>query len=227
MAYLLDRDGVFEVRKSLQGQDSGNGVFAVEDVKAGTILPYYAVAFKESRAPGDMDRAYVISGDYNNPRGNPRTSGAYSVDGNPFVEPVASLEEYKKLGCQINEASRGSTVNALFTINPFLTKQSFKESLVNQEPIAATLVVVIEDVPAGTELLTMYGDLYSDRGYKVCRLKRKEHDRLVDVAYSFTDKLYDKSRPGGTEPDGLESGSMNHEPGPPNPPRPPDPSNPL
>lgn len=191
---MLDRDGVFEVRTSNQGEHAGNGVFCVEDVKTGTILPYYAVSFKESRASKDMERTYVIGGDYNNSKGNPQTSMTYSVDGNPFIEPILSLSEYKKLGCQINEASKGSKVNSIFTLNPFLHKGSFKESFTKQEPIVAALIVVIEDLSAGTELLTMYGSDYSDREYDVCKMKRKEHDRLVEIAYSFTDALFEKKQ---------------------------------
>jgi len=197
MAYILDKDGVFEVRKSGQGTDSdnvdsGNGVFCSEDVKAGTCLPYYGVAFKESKATDEMERTFVIGADYNNSKGDPRTSKTYSIDGNPHTPPVSSLEEYKKLGCQVNEASKGSKVNCLFIVNPFLEKGTFKESFVKQEPIVATLIVVTEDLVAGTELLTTYGSDYGKRDYSVCKMKRKEHDRMVDYAYSFVDSLCDQ-----------------------------------
>lgn len=197
MAYILDKDGVFEVRKSDQGSDcddvdSGNGVFCNEDVKAGICLPYYGVSFKESKATDDMDRTFVIGADYNNSKGNPRTSKTYSIDGNPHIPPVSSLQEYKKLGCQVNEASKGSKVNCLFIVNPFLNKGSFKESFVKQEPIVATLIVLTEDLVAGTELLTAYGSDYGKRDYSVCKMKRKEHDRMVDYAYSFVDSLCDQ-----------------------------------
>ena len=189
MAYILDRDGVFEIRESLQGPGSGNGVFCIEDVKAGTSLPYYGAVFKESEAPEDMDRTFIIAADYNSSKGTPRTSKTYSIDGNPNKEPMSSMPEYKKLGCQVNEASVGNKVNCLFTVNPFLTKDSFKEAFVNQEPVLATIITIIEDVPSGTELLTMYGTSYGKRPYKVCKMKRKEYDSLVDLAYSFTDSL--------------------------------------
>lgn len=189
MSYIIDRDGLFEVRASGQGENSGNGVFCVDDVKAGTMLPYTGVAFKESKSPDDMDRTYVIGGEYNNSRGNPCTSKTYTVDGNPFLEPVFSLEEYKKIGCQINEASKGSKVNSMFCVNPLLTKESFKESFVSKNPINATLVVITEDLKAGTELLTSYGSGYGKRNYKPSKLKRKEHDAMVDRAYNFVDLL--------------------------------------
>lgn len=194
MAYLLDKDGVFEVRPSLQGESAGNGVFCIGDVKEGTILPYYAQSFKESRAPVDMDRAYVISSDFNNSRGKPRTSEVYSMDGNPFVEPVKSLEEYKKLGCQINEASEGFSVNCMFVLNPLLERGSFKESLVKNEAIVATFVVVTEDLPPGTELLTSYGREYGKRGYKVSKMKRKHQEIMVDKAYDIVDTWVDQSK---------------------------------
>lgn len=194
MAYILDRDGVFEVRKSLQSDDAGNGVFCVEDVSAGTILPYYGVAFKEKGSPEDMDRTYVIGGDWNNSKGNPRTSRVYSVDGNPLREPVSSLEEYKKLGCQINEATKPSKPSCMFIVNPLLTKDSFKDSFVKQDPVIATLVVITGDLVAGTELLTSYGSDYGKRDYKPCKLKRKEHDAMVDKAYDIVDSLEDVSR---------------------------------
>lgn len=194
MAYLLDKDGVFEVRKSLQGEDSGNGVFCIDSVKAGTILPYTAVAFKESNAPDDMDRCYVIAADFNNSKGNARTSHTYSVDGNPLVEPIKSLEEYKKLGCQINEGTKPSRPNCLFAINPFIKKDDYKKSLENQEPIVATMVVVLHDLEPGTELLTHYGGEYSDRDYKPCKLKRSEHDMMVDKAYDYVDLLLEPTQ---------------------------------
>lgn len=196
MAYLLDKDGVFEVRSSIQGESTGtagNGVFCVEGVNAGTILPYYAQAFKESRAPKDMDRTYVIAADFNNSRGNPRTSDVYSMDGNPLVEPVKALEEYKKLGCQINEASEGFSVNCMFVLNPLLEKGSFKESLVKNEPVIATLVAVTEDLPAGTELLTSYGRDYGKRSYKVSKMKRKHQEIMIDKAYDFVDTWIEQS----------------------------------
>lgn len=189
MAYILDRNGIFEVRKSLQGEDAGNGVFCVEDVAAGTILPYFGVCFKEKGSPGDMDRTYVIGGDWNNSKGNPRTSSIYSVDGNPFKGPVGLLDEYKKLGCQINEASKSFKPCCMFVVNPLLKKDSFKQSFASQEPIIATLVVITEDLPAGTELLTSYGSEYGKRPYSVCKLKRKEHDAMVDKAYDIVDSL--------------------------------------
>lgn len=128
MPYLLDKDGVFEVRTSMQGEDSGNGVFCVGDVIEGTSLPYYATSFRESRTPDDMAWTYVIAGDFNNSKENPRTSKTYSMDGHPLVAPVKSLPEHKKLGCQINEASKPSKLNCIFAINLFLTKFLFKES---------------------------------------------------------------------------------------------------
>ena len=187
MPYLLDKDGVFEIRSSIQGDSAGNGVFCIEGVKEGTILPYYAQAFKESRAPEDMDRTYVIAADFNNSRGKPRTSEVYSVDGNPLVEPVKALEEFKKLGCQINEASEGFSVNCMFVINPLLEKGSFKESLVNKAPIVATYVVVTEDLAPGTELLTSYGRDYGKRSYKVSKMKRKHQEIMIDKAYDMVD----------------------------------------
>lgn len=200
MPYLLDREGVFEIKPSVQGNSAGNGVFCVEDVKAGTILPYYAQAFKESRAPKDMVRTYVIAADYNNSRGTPRTSEVYSMDGNPLVEPVKALEEYKKLGCQINEASEGFCVNSMFVINPLLEKGSFKESLVKNEPVVATYVVVTEDLPTGTELLTSYGRDYGKRGYKVSKMKRKHQEIMVDKAYDLVDMWVEQSQHPEEEP---------------------------
>lgn len=200
MAYLLDKNGVFEVKPSIQGESAGNGVFCVEGVKAGMILPYYAQAFKECRAPKDMVRTYVIAADFNNSRGKPRTSEVYSVDGNPLVEPVLSLEEYKKLGCQINEASEGFCVNSMFVLNPLLEKGSFKESLVKNEPIVATYVVVTEDLPPGTELLTSYGRDYGKRGYKVAKMKRKHQETMVDKAYDLVDMWVEQSQCPDEEP---------------------------
>lgn len=194
MVYLLDRDGLFEVKASGQGPDAGNGVFCVEDVKAGTIIEYTGAVFKESRALDDMDRVYTVACDYYNSKGKPRTSEIYSIDGNPYKEPVASLEEYKKIGCQINEASRGGIPNCMFTVNPFLNKNSFKEAFTNQAVVTATLIVIVDDLSAGTELLTMYGDYYGDRGYKPCKMKRKYQDIMIDKAYSFTDSLWEQSQ---------------------------------
>ncbi|CAM9889968.1 unnamed protein product, partial [Ectocarpus sp. 6 AP-2014] len=187
MAFILDRDDLFEVRASGQGQGSGNGVFCIKDVKAGTILEYSGMVFKESNAPKDMERTFVVACDYYNSKGKARTSNIYSIDGHPHKEPVVSLEQYKKVGCQINEASRGNNPNCMFTINPLLTKSSFKDAFTNQTIVTATCIVIVEDLPAGTELLTMYGDDYSDRKYKPCKMKRKYHDKMVDKAYSFTD----------------------------------------
>ena len=194
MAYLLDRDDLFEVRASGQGPDSGNGVFCKEDVKAGTIIEYTGIVFKESKAPKDMDRVFTIACDYYNPKGKARTSETYSIDGHPHKEPVVSLEERKKIGCQINEASKGSDPNCMFTINPFLKKNSFKDAFVSKEPITATWIVIVEDLPSGTELLTMYGDDYGDREYKPCKMKRKCHDLMVDKAYGFSDTLLEQSQ---------------------------------
>lgn len=200
MVYLLDRDDLFEVRASGQGSDSGNGVFCKEDVKAGTILEYTGVVFKESKAPKDMDRCYIIASDYYNSNGKARTSETYSIDGNPHKEPVLSIEGRKKIGCQINEAPRGSDPNCMFTINPFLTKNSFKDAFVSKEPMTATWIVIVEDLPSGTELLTMYGDEYGDREYKPCKMKRKYHDLMVDKAYEFTDTLFEQSQLSEEEP---------------------------
>lgn len=194
MVFLLDRDGLFVVKASDQGPDSGNGVFCVEDVKAGTILEYTGVVFKELKAPKDMDRVYTVACDYYNSKGKARTSEIYSIDGNPHNEPIASLKEHKKIGCQINEASRGGNPNCMFTTNPFLTKTSFKDAFTNQTVVTATLIVIVEDLSAGTELLTMYGDDYGDREYKPCKMKRKHQDIMIDKAYSFTDDLLEQSR---------------------------------
>lgn len=189
MPYILDKDGLFETRPSQQGEDSGNGVFCVDSVKAGTMLPYTAIAFKEKGSPEDLDRTYVIAADFYNTRGSSRTSKTYSLDGNPFVEPVKSMEEYHKLACQINEASRGSKVNCVFCMNPFLDKDSFKTSSENQEPLIGTYVVITEYMEAGTELLTSYGEDYGKRPYKVCKMKKREYDTMIDRAYEFVDVI--------------------------------------
>lgn len=187
MVFILDRDGLFEVKASDQGPDSGNGVFCIDDVKAGTILEYTGVVFKESKAPKDMDRVYTVACEYYNSKGKARTSEIYSIDGNPHKEPIASLEEHKKIGCQINEASRGVNPNCMFTTNPLLTKTSFKDAFANQAVVTATLIVIVEDLSAGTELLTMYGDDYGEREYKPCKMKRKHHELMVDKAYDLVD----------------------------------------
>lgn len=200
MAYLLDRDDMFEVRASGQGPDSGKGVFCKEDVKAGTIIEYTGIVFKESKAPKDMERTFIIAADYYTSKGKARTSATYSIDGHPHKEPVVSQEERKKIGCQINEASRGGSPNCMFTINPFLTRESFVDAFNNRTIVTATWVVIVEDLPSGTELLTLYGSGYGDRKYKHCKLKRKCHDLMVDKAYGFTDILFEQGQCPEEEP---------------------------
>lgn len=176
----------------MQGEESGNGVYAIDDVKAGTILPYSAVAFKESNAPEDMDRTYVIGANFYNAKGKACTFKIYSVDGKPFLEPVEPLEEFAKLGCHINEASVGKKINCILCINPSLTIGTFRESFEKQKPFTATYIVITKDLQAGTELLTSYGREYENRGYRVCKMNRKTYEALVDRAYDFIDELAQK-----------------------------------
>ncbi len=191
--HVLDRDGVFEVKESgIPG--AGSGVFCAEDVGAGTIIPYHGVAVKESKAPRDLDRTFCIGADFNNSRGYPQTSKIYAMNGNPLVEPIRSLDEHKKLGCRINEASRPLEPNCLLAVNPFLTKSSFKSSFEGQEPIVAALVVIPEDLAAGTELLTSYGPDFGERDYKPCKMRGSRYEAMVDRVYDLVDLLAQEQR---------------------------------
>lgn len=139
-----------------------------------------------------MDRTYVAGADFYNAKGKACTSKIYSVDGTPFVEPVETLEEFMKLGCQINEASEGGNINCVLCINPFLTTNTFKQSFEKQKPFTATYAVITEDLQAGTEVLTSYGHDYENRGYTVCNMKRKTYEAMVDRAYYFVDEIAEK-----------------------------------
>ena len=196
MVYELDRDGVFECRKSNE-DDAGIGVFCVEKIKAGTILPYYAVAIKDGDE-GDDDggvydcakhRTYVIAADYSTSRGNQRSLRGYSMDGDPTLAEIRNLDEYKKLACRINEATDRSPPNCLLVSNPRISRDDIKRSYFKRKPVPVTLVVTIKDLEKGTELLTCYGDEYGAREYTPCNLKSSSSRKLVRRAYRHLDEL--------------------------------------
>ena len=192
MVFVLDKDGVFECRKSdLNG--AGNGVFCSTKVKSGTILPYYGIAISDDNDDDeteDSGRTYVISADYTTKYGIQRTVEGLSVDGDPRLPQIHWLEEFKKLACQTNEASDSSLPNCMLVSNPGISRVDIKRSLAKKAPIPITYLVVTEDLQKGTELLTCYGDAYGERqGYAPCKMSRRTHRELIDRAYRFVDAL--------------------------------------
>ena len=150
MVFLLNKDGVFECRKSEQGDNAGKGIFCVKEVKAGTILPYYGITISDEVDIDDdtlnMEnyRTYVVSADYTTAHGNQRTAKGLSMDGDPRLPQINKLEAYKKLACQINEAGEGFLPNCLLVSNPNISRADIKGSLAKQVPIPVTYVVVTE-----------------------------------------------------------------------------------
>jgi len=200
MVFLLNKDGVFKCRKSsIKG--AGNGVFCAKKVKSGTILPYFGITIRdndendEERFNSDTYRTYVISADYTTKYGNQRTARGLSVDGNPRLPEIKRLETFKKLACQTNEASAGSVPNCLLASNPNISRADIKRSLLKKVPIPVSFIVVIKDLPKGTELLTCYGDEYGERdGYIPCKLSREAYRPMVDCAYKHIDNLTKSSQ---------------------------------
>lgn len=204
MAYVLDKDGMFECKPSNQGANAGNGIFCKEDIKAGTILPYYAVAFKEDdeyydepngknekrkRMSVTRNRTYVMSAEYTTKSGNERSMKNMSTDGNPSLDEIKCLETHKQLACQINEASKGFQPNCLFTGNNNIGRKEIKDSFNCGIAIPIIYVVIPYDLKKGDELLTMYGSHYTDRSYVPCKIKRKVIREMVDICYDFVEKL--------------------------------------
>ena len=195
MVFLLNKDGIFECRKSEQGNNAGKGIFCVKAVKAGTILPYYGIAISDEDDVHDdtlnMEnyRTYVVSADYTTAHGNQRTAKGLSMDGDPRLPQINKLEAYKKLACQINEAGEGFLPNCLLVSNPNISRADIKGSLAKQVPIPVTYIVVIEDLPRGSELLTCYGSDYGERPYKPCKMNRRTYREMIDRAHDHVDAL--------------------------------------
>jgi hypothetical protein len=195
MTFLVSDDGMFECRKSEQGENAGNGVFCVNDVKAGTILPYYGITIKdeddtkEAKLDKANYRTYVIAADYTTKFGNQRTARGLSVDGDPRLPQMKTLETFKTLACRTNEAKKGCLPNCLLACNPNISRADIKRSLLKKIPIPVSYIVVIENLPRGTELLTCYGDEYGEREYDPCKLNRRQSRQLVDKAYRYLDAL--------------------------------------
>lgn len=195
MVYVLDKDGVFECRKS-RVQGAGMGVFCVGNVKAGTILPYYGITIKDDddddgnvRCSREDYRTYVVSADYTNRSGNQRTVGGYSVDGDPSLPATQQLDSFKKLACRTNEASDGFAPNCLLVSNPAISRADIRRSFVEHSPMPVTFIVTVEDLKKGTELLTCYGDEYGDRGYTPSKMKRNRFREMIDKAYKHVDAI--------------------------------------
>ncbi|CAM9790644.1 unnamed protein product, partial [Ectocarpus sp. 13 AM-2016] len=188
-------DGIFECRKSEQGENAGSGVFCAKDVKAGTILPYYGITISDEvdvdddTSGRDNYRTYVISTDYSTKYGTRRTAKGLSVNGDPRLPRIQKLEKYKKLACQINEASEGCLPNCLLTTNPHISRADINHSLLKKVPIPIAYIVVVEDLPRGTELLTWYGNDYGERAYSPCKMNRRTYRQLADRAYPHVDVL--------------------------------------
>lgn len=190
MVYVLDKEGVFECRKSqIEGEGAGNGVFCVTNVRAGTILPYYGTTIKDDDENEEGDRTYVVSADYTTRFGNQRTVKGYSMDGDPTLPEIQKLDEYKKLACRTNEASDGFAPNCLLVGNPAISRADIKRSFVDRSPIPVTFIVTIEDLSKGTELLTCYGDEYGEREYAPCKMRRKRFREMIDIAYKHVDAI--------------------------------------
>jgi hypothetical protein len=201
--YLLDKEGIFECKQSGQGVGAGNGIFCVDDIKSGTMLPYYAYAFSEDddknpyNEPEEngkrkinnvtRDRTYVMCADYFTKNMNERTMKDVSLDGNPYLKEISCLEPYKTFACQINEASKGYKPNCLFTGNPSIRRKDIKNSLNDRKAIPIIYVVIPHDLKKGTELLTTYGNQYGDREYTPCKMKRNEVREMVDKCYEYVE----------------------------------------
>lgn len=195
--FLVNKDGVFECRKSEQGENAGKGVFCVEDVKAGTILPYYGVTIKDEDDTEKDNRTYVIAADYTTKYGNQRTAEGLSVNGDASLPQMKKLETVKTLACRSNEAKEGCLPNCLLarnpniaTRNPNIARADIKRSPLKKIPIPVSYIVVIEDLPRGTKLLTCYGDDFGERsGDYPCKLNRRQNRQLVDKVYKHVDAL--------------------------------------
>lgn len=191
MPFVVNRDGIFECRRSSINQ-AGNGVFCSKNVKAGTILPYYGVAIKDPDADdddADSARTYMMAADYSTPYGRQRTLPNTSVDGDPRLPQMRGLEEFKKMACQTNEASDFTQPNCLLVSNPRISRVDIKRSLAKKVPILITYVVVVHNLPKGTELFTCYGDDYGERDYAPCKIDTQTYHKLADRAHKFVDAL--------------------------------------
>ncbi|CAN0584420.1 unnamed protein product, partial [Ectocarpus sp. 12 AP-2014] len=164
-----------------KARNAGSGVFCVNDVKAGTILPYYGITISDDievdddPLSSDNYRTYVIAADYVTKYGTRRTAKGLSVDGDPRLPQIQKLERYKKMACRTNEASEGCLPNCLLTTNPRISRADINRSLLKKVPIPISYIVVIEDLPRGTELLTCYGNDFGDRAYSPCKMNRRTY----------------------------------------------------
>ncbi|KAG5182947.1 hypothetical protein JKP88DRAFT_272908 [Tribonema minus] len=162
---MWDRSSkLFEVHESPLG---GLGVFAKRDVGFGEML--FLPAHVSSTASDNgytLKGYYVFEGDINDPAVEDVCVPAECFfDGTPATAhgDDASSRDFAAL---VNE---GGQPNCIFLQNQSLTKQAVDAAFEDGTPVIAAILVTVDLIPRGTELLTYYGDhlIRSDNGYSV------------------------------------------------------------
>lgn len=163
-------------------ENAGRGVFCKKNIKAGTILPYYAVV-KKLADVGDESDSYFMTVKYVNEEDRSRSISSMIADGNPTLPTLKKLSRHLRAAAYVNEAST-SPPNCVFVNNTCLSKQDIISAYRAGKSIPITLLVIPHDLDEGDELLTMYGSDY-EREYKIWRDRKGYRDAIIDLAHDI------------------------------------------
>lgn len=169
---------VFEVSDSLVA-DGEKGLIAKQDVPVGTLIPYFAVVID---AEDDGDSTYKMAAYTMDDDGELNVQAQYAFDGAPDLFE----DEQLTYGSRVNETLPDIAPNTMLMPNPLL--QTFKKD----DVVLAALMVTVEPIEAGKEVLTYYGSHYGQQQYQRfawtgCKDAEKTYLDLVDAAYDYLD----------------------------------------
>lgn len=184
---IVDKDDIALRNSEIDG--AGKGVFCKRDIKAGTILPYYALVRKLSTVKEDEDDTFFMSVTYVNADDKTRNILSMIADGNPSLPSIKKLTRNLRAASYVNEAST-SPPNCVFVNNICLSKDDIIKAYREKKAIPITLLVVPHDLDKGDELLTMYGTEY-ERDYKVWRDRKGYRDSIINLAHEFVEGCRD------------------------------------
>ncbi|AAR26971.1 FirrV-1-J1 [Feldmannia irregularis virus a] len=185
--YMIEREDVSIRESRIPG--AGVGVVTKRALEAGTVLPYYVVIRKMSAIDEDVDDTYFMSVTYTNSKdGREKCLTNMVGDGNPQLKVLKKQPRNYRTAPYVNEASGNTPPNCILVTNPALSKKDISKAYRRETPVLSSLLVVPHPIPAGTELLTLYGDSYS-RDYAPWSGSKKERALLVDLAHDIIDNV--------------------------------------
>ncbi|KAG5183158.1 hypothetical protein JKP88DRAFT_273140 [Tribonema minus] len=179
---LREQEQLFRVGPSVVAEGE-RGLFAARDLRGGELVTYVVVP----RVAAELADRYSLVGYWSDEEGAAVPQPHIAFDGSPSSADDDMRPPTRDFGALMNESSRP---NCILMLNPVLSRETVETALATGTEIVGALMVVVEPLRRGQEVLTFYGTLLR-RDYEIDLASDAEALRAyrakVDLAYDGLD----------------------------------------